>query len=92
MEILKRADQIALGECGRHLDQLNKQGGIMYRGSSGRFIPNPNKGKSWYCQKSPTGAHHWMITAHEGRCKYCRAVQEVPTSAPGVYMWRSREV
>jgi hypothetical protein len=44
---------------------LARYGGTRYRDVvGGHFAPNPNKGKSWYCQKSPTGAHPWVITAH----------------------------
>ncbi len=60
---------------------LGRHGGARNRDVGGRFAPNPNKGKPWYCQKSPTGAHHWIITAHHSLCKYCQAVQDLPTSA-----------
>ena len=70
---------------------LGRHGGTSYRGEDGRFAPNPNKGKPWYCQKSPTGAHHWIIIGQEGRCKYCRALCELPMSAPTSTLKRSRE-
>jgi len=69
---------------------LGRHGGSRYRGAGSRFTPNPNKGKLWYCQKSPTGAHHWIITAHQGQCKYCQAVQDLPTSAPSTPLRRGR--
>jgi hypothetical protein len=25
----------------------------------------------WKCEKSPSGAHHWIIIAYEMACKYC---------------------
>ena len=56
---------------------LGRHGGTRYRGVDGRFAPNPDKGKPWYCQKSPTGAHHWTITARAGQCKYCNALREM---------------
>ena len=56
---------------------LGGHGGSKYRGAHGRFIANPNKGKPWYCRESPTGAHHWIITGSEGRCKYCTARREM---------------
>jgi hypothetical protein len=69
---------------------LGRHGGTRYRGAGGRFTPNLNKGKPWYCQKSPTGSHHWFITARQGRCKYCQAVQDLQTSAPGAPPKRGR--
>ena len=69
---------------------LGRQGGTRYRGVDGHFAPNPSKGKPWYCQKSPTGAHRWIITTHQGRCMYCHAVHEFPTSAPNAPQKRSR--
>ena len=71
---------------------LGRYGGTKYRGAGGRFTPNPNKEKPWYCQKSPTGAHHWIITAHQGQCKYCQAMQDLPTSTPSAYSKRSQGV
>jgi hypothetical protein len=39
------------------------------------------EGKTWVCEKSPTGAHHMIIS--EGgktqRCKYCKVTSQVPT-------------
>ena len=70
---------------------LGRHGGTRYRGASGRFTPNPNKGKPWCCQKSPTGAHYWIITAHQGQCKYCQAVQELPMPAPSAPPKRGRK-
>jgi len=70
---------------------LGRHGGTMYRGTGGRFTPSPNKGKTWYCQKSPTGAHHWIVTGHEGRCKYCHTLCELAMSAPSFAPKRGRE-
>lgn len=25
----------------------------------------------WKCVKSPTGAHHWIVTGHNMTCKHC---------------------
>lgn len=51
--------------------------GARYRDpKTGRLVPNPNKGESWYCQKSPTGAHYWIISNHTGNCRYCPATKE----------------
>lgn len=64
---------------------LGMHGGTRYRGKDGRFVPNPNRVESWYCQKSPTGAHHWIIVGERCRCKYCSTFQDLPepvTSAP----------
>ncbi len=70
---------------------LGRHGGTTYRGEDGDFASNPNKEKPWYCQKSPTSAHHWIIIGHEGRCKYCRALCEFSTQAPTSALKRSRE-
>jgi len=69
---------------------LGRHGGTRYRGEDGHFASNPNKEKPWYCQKSPTGAHHWIIIGHDGRCKYCHALCEFPTQAPTSAPKRSR--
>ena len=66
-------------------------GGTRYRGADGRLAPNPNREKPWYCQRSPTGAHHWIIIAQEGRCKYCRAVQDLLMSTPSFTPKRGRQ-
>ena len=71
--------------------RLGRHGGTRYRGVDGRFAPNANKAMPWYCQKSPTGAHHWIITPHQGQCKYCQAVQVLPTPATNAPLTRSRE-
>ncbi len=78
-----------LGSEGSFDLSLGRHGGTRYRGVDGRFASNPDKGKLWYCQKSPTGAHHWIITTHQGRCKYCQAVQELPTPASSAFKWHS---
>jgi hypothetical protein len=43
----------------------------------------PNKAylnsERWKCDKSPSGAHHWIISQGQMNCKYCcenRLVQE----------------
>ena len=34
----------------------------------------------WRCPQNPTtGAHHWIITGAEQRCKFCGEVREVPS-------------
>ncbi|GEM_PF-3264839 len=71
--------------------RLGRHGGTRYRGEDGRFVPNPNKGKPWYCQKSPSGAHHWMVAGQKSRCKYCQAEQEMSTSMPTVHAMRVRK-
>jgi len=70
---------------------LGRHGGTRYRDDDGRFAPNPNKDKTWYCQKSPTGAHHWLITRQEGRCKYCGALSELAMSASAYSRNQSRD-
>jgi len=69
---------------------LGRHGGTTHRGKDGRFASNPSKGKSWYCHKSPTGAHHWTIIGYEGRCKYCRTLREFRAPAPLVSVPRKR--
>ena len=36
----------------------------------------------WKCEKSPTGAHHWIEFVGVGkfRCIYCHAIRRFPTS------------
>lgn len=52
-------------------------GGTRYRDKkTGRFVPNSNKNEDWYCQKSPTGAHHWIISENIGQCRYCQITKE----------------
>jgi len=46
--------------------------------ATGRFVPNPE----WFCHKSPTRAHHWIIEHSEGYCKYCGKVKEFPMERP----------
>jgi hypothetical protein len=70
---------------------LGRHGRTRYRSDDGRFAPNPNKGKQWYCQKSPTSAHHWIIIGYGGRCKYCRELRELLLSAPTSALKRGRE-
>ena len=69
---------------------LGRHGGTRYRDENGHFASNPNKDKPWYCQKSPTGAHHWIIIRYEGRCKYCHALCELAVSAPTSALKRNR--
>ena len=33
--------------------------------------------ESWKCDKSPSGAHHWIIGGLEQTCKFCGEVREV---------------
>lgn len=70
---------------------LGMHGGTRYRGIDGRFVSNPNKVESWYCQKSPTGAHHWIIAVDRGRCKYCNAFQDLPEPVTTIPRKRSQE-
>ena len=46
--------------------------------TTGRFVPNPE----WFCHKSPTRAHHWIIEHGEGYCKYCGKVKDFSTMRP----------
>lgn len=45
--------------------------------TTNKVTSTPNTSKPWYCQKSPTGAHHWFISDNQERCVYCRAVREM---------------
>lgn len=36
----------------------------------------------WKCEKSPSGAHHWMILSYEMTCKYCNDRKSVNTIPP----------
>jgi hypothetical protein len=36
----------------------------------------------WKCEKSPSGAHYWIIQSYQMTCKYCSYHKEVnPVSA-----------
>ena len=70
---------------------LGRHGGTRFRGSGGRFVTNPNRGKPWYCQKSPTGAHHWFMTTREGQCKYCGAECRVSFEPPKRFLAKKRQ-
>ena len=43
----------------------------------------------WKCDKSPGGAHHWIIGNHQMTCKYCNCSKQADTSGPG---WSKPEV
>jgi hypothetical protein len=34
----------------------------------------------WKCQKSPSGAHFWIIIAYEMTCKYCKNNKSLNTN------------
>ncbi len=36
----------------------------------------------WKCDKSPSGAHHWIIKYDQMTCKYCREIRQVATPSP----------
>ena len=41
----------------------------------------------WKCRKSPTGAHHWIVTESKERCKYCHKIKIVEVNRPSdVYL------
>jgi hypothetical protein len=31
----------------------------------------------WRCEKSPGGAHHWIINGYQMTCKYCNMTKPV---------------
>jgi hypothetical protein len=35
----------------------------------------------WKCEKSPSGAHFWIIVAYEMTCKYCNNNKSLSTNA-----------
>jgi hypothetical protein len=43
----------------------------------------------WKCNKSPGGAHYWMIQKYEMTCRYCNYIKPVNTAALG---WTKPEV
>ena len=50
-------------------------------GKSSRESRSPETGKPvptppGFCCKSPTRAHHWIISGNIGRCKYCLKEKE----------------
>jgi hypothetical protein len=32
---------------------------------------------NWKCDKSPSGAHHWIIIQPHMKCKYCKDKRQV---------------
>lgn len=34
----------------------------------------------WKCEKSPSGAHYWIIVAYEMTCKYCKNNKSLSTN------------
>ena len=50
-----------------------------------RSFDNYIKDGSWKCDKSPTGAHHWVAKSYKGgygefKCKWCSEVKWFPAS------------
>ena len=37
------------------------------------------KSDRWKCQKSKTGAHHWIILNRTGQCKHCNLNKDYDT-------------
>ena len=31
----------------------------------------------WKCEKSPSGAHHWIIKDGKTKCKYCLSIRQL---------------
>lgn len=49
-----------------------KTGSYFRDPKTGRFVANPY----WFCQKSPSSAHHWIIQSTAGKCHYCHKKKE----------------
>jgi hypothetical protein len=39
---------------------------------------------SWKCDKSPEGAHHWMIDHKQMSCRYCNDSRQVDNTGPAL--------
>jgi hypothetical protein len=37
----------------------------------------------WKCEKSPSGAHYWIIYSYEMTCKYCNGNKPINTNRFG---------
>jgi hypothetical protein len=37
----------------------------------------------WKCEKSPSGAHHWIILQNEMTCRYCECSKQVVPGGTG---------
>ena len=35
------------------------------------------KNENWKCSKSPTSAHHWIVSGGYSECKYCHKIEKV---------------
>ncbi len=35
----------------------------------------------WRCNKSPSGAHHWIIHSQEMTCKYCDLSKQINSAS-----------
>jgi hypothetical protein len=38
----------------------------------------------WKCEKSPSGAHHWMVARYEMTCRYCNDNRQMNDTRLGV--------
>jgi hypothetical protein len=43
----------------------------------------------WKCDKSPSGAHHWIIHSYDMTCKYCSSSKQVLTNR---FIWSKPEI
>ena len=39
-------------------------------------------GQSWKCEKSPTGAHNWLVVTGKQTCKHCGMVKIIERTVP----------
>jgi hypothetical protein len=39
----------------------------------------------WKCDKSPSGAHHWIIDRTLMTCRYCNNCKQMTSTNPGCY-------
>jgi hypothetical protein len=47
--------------------------GLMKASENKEFIASDR----WKCEKSPSGAHHWIIDCHQMTCKHCSCSKPV---------------
>jgi hypothetical protein len=37
----------------------------------------------WKCEKSPSGAHHWVVQSYEMTCRFCNDIKEINSARFG---------
>jgi len=55
---------------------------MTYRSNYKEYI----EGRSWACEKSPSGAHHWIIFDGKQACRFCGEERSLVETNP--QRWR----